>query len=91
MVEYVIRSGDPLVKDALSYISSSPDFFGLFKVLEVIGWDVGKGSQSKGYRLIRKLGWASKKELKDFRLGARPEEKRRLETRVRLIHELLAA
>jgi hypothetical protein len=27
MVEYVIRSGDPLVKDVLRYMSRSPDFF----------------------------------------------------------------
>jgi hypothetical protein len=44
MVEYVVRSGDPLVKDVLRYMSShTPDFFDLFKVLEVIGWDLGKG------------------------------------------------
>jgi hypothetical protein len=70
MLEYVIRTGDPLVKDALRYMSSSPDFFGLFKVLEVIGWDLGRGSKSKGYRLIQERGWANKKELKDFRLTA---------------------
>jgi hypothetical protein len=70
MVEYIIRSGDPLVKDALHYLSSSPDFFGLFKVLEVIGWDLGKGSKSKGYRLIRERKWVDKEKLKNFRLTA---------------------
>jgi hypothetical protein len=70
MVEYVIRSGDQLVKDALRYMTSSPDFFDLFKILEVIGWDLGKGSKSKGYRMIRERGWVDKKKLKDFRLTA---------------------
>jgi hypothetical protein len=70
MVEYVIRSGDPLVKDVSRYMSRSPDFFDLFKVLEVIGWDLGKGSKSKGYRRIRERGWVIKKRLKDFKLTA---------------------
>jgi hypothetical protein len=70
MLEHIIRSGDPLVKDVLRYMSSSPDFFGLYKVLEVIGWDLGKGSKSKGYRLIRERKWVDKKKLKDFRLTA---------------------
>jgi hypothetical protein len=70
MVEYVIRSGDPLVKDVLRYMSRSPDFFDLFKVLEVIGWDLGEGSKSKGYRRIRERGWVTKKRLKEFKLTA---------------------
>jgi hypothetical protein len=70
MVEYVIRSGDPLVKDVLRYMSRSPDFFDLFKVLEVIAWDLGKGSKSKGYRRIRERGWVTKKRLKEFQLTA---------------------
>ena len=70
MVEYVVRSGDRLVKDVLAYMSNSPDFFGLFKILEVIGWDLGKGSKSKGYSLIRERKWVDKKKLKDFRLTA---------------------
>jgi hypothetical protein len=70
MVEYTVRSGDPLVKDALRYMSSAPDFFGLYKVLEVIVWAMGEGSQSKGYRLIRERGWVDQAKLKDFRLTA---------------------
>lgn len=70
VVEYVIRSGDPIVKDVLRYMSRSPDFFDLFKVLEVIGWDLGKGSKSKGYRRIRERGWVTKKRLKEFQLTA---------------------
>jgi hypothetical protein len=38
IVEYIVRSGDRLVKDVLGYMSNSPDFFGLFKILEVIRW-----------------------------------------------------
>jgi hypothetical protein len=70
MVEYTVRSGDPLVKDALRYMSSSPDFFGLYKVLEVIAWAMGEGSQSRGYWLIRERGWVDQGKLKDFRLTA---------------------
>jgi hypothetical protein len=70
MVEYVIRSGDPLVKDVLRYMSRSPDFFDLFKVLEVIACDLGEGSKSKGYRRIRERGWVTKKRLKEFQLTA---------------------
>jgi hypothetical protein len=71
MVEYVVRSGDPLVKDVLRYMSShTPDFFDLFKVLEVIGWDLGKGSKSKGYGRLRERGWVTKKKLKEFQLTA---------------------
>src|ERR1700730_9632479 len=57
MVENAVRSGDQLVKDALRYMSNSPDFFGLFKILEVICWDLGKGDKEKGYRLIWQRGW----------------------------------
>ncbi len=70
MVEYIVRSGDPLVKDALSYMSNSPDFFGLFKILEVIRWDLGKGDMEKGYRLIWERGWATEERLKDFSFTA---------------------
>ena len=70
MVEYISRSGDPLVKDVLRYMSRSPDFFDLFKVLEVIACDLGEGSKSKGYRRIRERGWVTKKRLKEFQLTA---------------------
>lgn len=68
MVEYAVRSGDQLVKDALRYMSNSPDFFGLFKILEVICWDLGKGDKEKGYRLIWQRGWVTEDKLKDFSL-----------------------
>jgi hypothetical protein len=70
LVEYIVRSDDRLVKDVLGYMSSSPDFFGLFKILEVIGWDLGNGSKSKGYRRIQERGWVTKKKMKDFLLTA---------------------
>jgi hypothetical protein len=70
MVEYVIRSGDQLVKDALRYMSSSPDFFGLFKVLEVIRWDLGKADLDKGYQLVWQRGWVTEEKLKDFSFTA---------------------
>lgn len=70
IVEYAVRSGDPLVKDALRYMAGSPDFFGLYKVLEVIAWAIGEGSQSRGYRLIRGRGWVYNRRLKDFQLTA---------------------
>jgi hypothetical protein len=69
-MEYVIWSDDRLVKDVLHYLSNPPDFFNLYKILEVISWDLGKGSKSKGYRLLRERGWVAKQELKDFRITA---------------------
>ena len=68
MVEYTVRSGDQVVKDALRYMSNSPDFFGLFKILEVICWDLGKGDKEKRYRLIWQRGWVTEDKLKDFSL-----------------------
>ena len=70
IMEYVLRSDDRLVKDVLHYLSNPPDFFNLYKILEVISWDLGKGSKSKGYRLLRERGWVAKQELKDFRITA---------------------
>jgi hypothetical protein len=70
MVEYVVRSGDRLVKDVLGYMSNSPDFFGLFKILEVIRWDLGKGDIEKGYRLVWERGWVTEEKLKDFSFTA---------------------
>jgi hypothetical protein len=42
IMEYVIRSGNQRVKDVLHYLSNPPDFFNLYKILEVISWDLGK-------------------------------------------------
>jgi hypothetical protein len=70
MVEYVIRSGDQLVKDALRYMSTSPDFFDLFKILEVIRWDLGKGDMESGYSLVWQRGWVTEDQLKEFSFTA---------------------
>jgi hypothetical protein len=70
IMEHVIRSDDRLVKDVLHYLSNPPDFFNLYKILEVISWDLGKGSKSKGYRLLPERGWVGKQKLKDFRITA---------------------
>ena len=64
-MEYVIRSGDKRVKDVLHYLSNPPDFFNLYKILEVISKDLGKGS--KGFSLIKKRGWATRKDLNAFK------------------------
>jgi hypothetical protein len=66
IVEYIMGSGDRLVKDVLNYLTNSPDFFGLFKILEVIRWDLGKGDLGKGYQLVLQRGWVSKARLDDF-------------------------
>jgi hypothetical protein len=70
IMEYVIRSDDRLVKDVLHYLSHPPDFFNLYKILEVISWDLGKGSKSNGYRLLRERRWVAKQELEDFKITA---------------------
>jgi hypothetical protein len=66
IMEYVIRSGNQRVKDVLHYLSNPPDFFNLYKILEVITKDLGKRSKNKGFRLIEKRGWATKKDLDAF-------------------------
>ena len=68
VMEYVLRSDDQLVKDVLHYLSYPPDFFNLYKILEVISKDLGKGS--KGFSLIKKRGWATKKDLDAFKVTA---------------------
>jgi hypothetical protein len=70
MVEYVVRSGDRLVKNVLDYMSNSPDFFGLFKILEVIRWDLEKGDIEKGYPLVWERGWVTEEKLRDFSFTA---------------------
>src|ERR1700720_3051758 len=66
IMEYVIRSGNQRVKDVLHYLSNPPDFFNLYKILEVITKDLGKRSKNKGFTLIKKRGWATKKDLDAF-------------------------
>ncbi len=67
IMEHVIRSDDRLVKDVLHYLSNPPDFFNLYKILEVISKDLGKGSKKKGFSLIEERGWATEKDLKAFK------------------------
>ena len=56
IMEHVIRSNDRLVNDVLHYLSNPPDFFNLYKILEVIRFDLGKGSNPKGNRLPGSAG-----------------------------------
>ena len=67
IMEYVIRSGNRRVKDVLHYLSNPPDIFNLYKILEVISKDLGKGSKKKGFSLIEERGWATEKDLKAFK------------------------
>ena len=67
IMEHVIRSDDRLVKDVLHYLSNPPDFLNLYKVLEVISKDLGKGSKKKGFSLIEERGWATKKDMDAFK------------------------
>jgi hypothetical protein len=60
MMEHVIRSDDWVVRDVLHYLSNPPDFFNLYKILELISLDLGKGSKRKGFSLIENRGWATK-------------------------------
>jgi len=70
VVEYAVASADPLVKDILRYMSGSPDFFCLFKILEIIRWDLGNRDMQKGYRLVSERGWVTEDKLKDFSFTA---------------------
>jgi hypothetical protein len=66
-MEHVIRSDDRLVKDVLHYLSNPPDFFNLYKILEVISLDLGNGSKPRGFSLIQDRGWATEKDLDAFK------------------------
>ena len=66
IVEYVIRSGNPLAKELLHYMSDLLNFFNLYKILEIIRWDIGNGDKTKGYRLICERGWVTEKKLREF-------------------------
>jgi hypothetical protein len=70
IVEHVIRSGDPLVKEALRYMPNSLNFVDLFKILEIIRWDIGNGDKKKGYRLICERGWVTEEKLREFSFTA---------------------
>jgi len=59
IMEHVIRSDDRLVRDVLHYLANPPDFFNLYKILEVISLDLGNGSKPEGFSLIEKRGWAT--------------------------------
>ena len=51
----------------LHYLSNPPDFFNLYKILEVISLDLGNGSKPKGFSLIEKRGWATETDLDAFK------------------------
>jgi hypothetical protein len=86
VVLFTHRSGNPLVRDVLRFLSPSPDWFGLYKALEVIRRDlkaeskrdsksIGKnGSKSVtkkvGKKLIVDNGWATEADLRKFDLTA---------------------
>ena len=67
IMEHVIRSDDRLVKDVLHYLSNPPDFFNLYKILEVISLDLGNGSKPRGFSVIQERGWATEKDLDAFK------------------------
>jgi hypothetical protein len=67
IMEYAIRSGNTRVKDVLHYLSNAPDFFNLYKILEVISKDLGNGSKKRGFSLIENRGWANEEDLKAFK------------------------
>ncbi len=69
-MEHVIRSDDRLVKDVLHYLSNPPDFFNLYKILEVISLDLGSGAKPKGFNLIQEREWATKEDLDAFKFTA---------------------
>jgi hypothetical protein len=70
VMEYVLHSGNPRVKDVLNYLSYPPDFFHLYKILEVISKDMGNGDKKRGFDLIENRGWATNTELGAFKNAA---------------------
>jgi len=66
IVEYLMRSENPLVKQVMTYMPDSLNFFNLYKILEIIRWDIGSGDKKKGYPLLWKRGWVTEEKLRDF-------------------------
>jgi hypothetical protein len=81
-VLFAHRSGNPLVSDVLRFLALSPDWFGLYKILEAIRTDLkaenkkdsraeskrdSKAKNKKvGKQLIVDNGWATQAELDKF-------------------------
>ena len=75
LIEYTIRSKDSLAMDVLKFLSEEPTFQGLFKAVEVIRWDLGGGSLTRGYKHIIDRKWITKELLDDFSYTANKVER----------------
>ena len=75
LIEYTIRSKDGLAIDVLRFLSEEPTFQGLFKAVEVIRWDLGGGSLTRGYKHIVDRKWITKELLDDFSYTANKVER----------------
>jgi hypothetical protein len=79
VVLFARRSGNTLVTDVLRFLALSPDWFGLYKALEIVRFDLNnaegkktdmrKGKKS-GNKFIVANGWATKDELSAFHTTA---------------------
>jgi hypothetical protein len=71
VVLFARRSDNPLVADVLRFLSLSPDWFGLYKALEVVRYDLNKvGGKRAGDEFIVANRWATEDELEKFKTTA---------------------
>jgi hypothetical protein len=67
-VLFARQSANPLVTEVLRFLALSPDWFGLYKALEVVRYDLNIATGKKdGYAIIVANGWASEDELDTFK------------------------
>jgi hypothetical protein len=75
VVHFARRSGNTLVTDVLRFLALSPDWFGLYKALEIVRFDLNnaegkKKGKKSGSKFIVANGWATKVELSAFHTTA---------------------
>ena len=69
-VLFARQSANPFVTEVLRLLALSPDWFGLYKALEVVRYDLNVvGGKAEGYAIIVANGWASEDELETFKIN----------------------
>jgi hypothetical protein len=71
VVLFARRSGNTLVTDVLRFLALSPDWFGLYKALEIVRFDLNNAEGKKsGNKFIVANGWATNDEMNAFHTTA---------------------
>ena len=71
MVLVARRPGNSPVADVLRFLALSPDWFGLYKALEVVKYDLNTlWGKRDGANIIVENGWATNDEIDAFHINA---------------------